>query len=59
MYLDDSKEKPRIEEKISEHCKMMKTSEGNQVPFKGGVESTPGEFLLNGFITANEYRALL
>lgn len=60
IYLDDSKEKPQVEEKVSEHFKRMKTSEGNRVPFKGGIESTAGEFILtNGFITASKYRVLL
>lgn len=38
----------------------MKTSGGNKVHFKGGIESTPAEFILtNGFITANKYGVLL
>lgn len=41
--------------KMSENFKRMQTSEGNKVHFKGGIESTPGEFILtNGFLTANK-----
>ena len=41
--------------KISENFERMKTSEVNKVHFRGGIESTPGEFILtNGFLTANK-----
>ena len=41
--------------KISENFKRMQTSEGNKFHFKGGIEFTPGEFILiNEFITTNK-----